>query len=49
LNSAERDVEMLPGTPMSLASDLHAFDDGTLVMPLRRPSVVPASYWHRLI
>ena len=28
---------------------VHAVDDGTLVMPLGRPSVVPASYWHRLI
>lgn len=32
-----------------LSENLHALDDGTLVMPLGRPSVVPASYWHRLI
>ena len=32
-----------------LSENLHAVDDGTLVMPLGRPSVVPASYWHRLI
>jgi DNA-binding transcriptional LysR family regulator len=32
-----------------LSEVLHAVDDGTLVMPLGRPSVAPASYWHRLI
>lgn len=32
-----------------LSEVLHAVDDGALVMPLGLPSVVPASYWHRLI
>ena len=32
-----------------LSEILHAVDDGTLVMPLGRASVLPASYWHRLI
>ena len=32
-----------------LSEVLHAIDDGTLVMPLGPASVVPASYWHRLI
>jgi DNA-binding transcriptional LysR family regulator len=32
-----------------LSEVLHAVDDGTLLMPLGQPSVLPASYWHRLI
>ena len=32
-----------------LSEVLHAVEDGTLVMPLGRASVLPASYWHRLI
>ena len=32
-----------------LSEVLHAVNDGALVMPLGRPSVVPARYWHRLI
>lgn len=32
-----------------LSEILHAVDDGKLVMPLGRRSVVPARYWHRLI
>ena len=32
-----------------LSEVLHAVEDGTLVMPLGRASVLPASYWHRLL
>jgi DNA-binding transcriptional LysR family regulator len=32
-----------------LSEIFHAVEDGTLVTPLGRASVVPASYWHRLI
>ena len=32
-----------------LAEILHAVDNGALIMPLGQLSVVPASYWHRLI